>query len=80
MGLYGERTGCLHVTCRSKDAAEKVLSQIKLIIRPAYSNPPKHGAYIAARILNNPENYEAWKLEVKEVAGRILKMRDLLKE
>jgi aspartate aminotransferase len=26
MGLYGERTGALHVVCADKETAEKVLS------------------------------------------------------
>jgi aspartate/tyrosine/aromatic aminotransferase len=29
MGLYGERVGALHVVCNNKEAAEKVLSQLK---------------------------------------------------
>jgi aspartate/tyrosine/aromatic aminotransferase len=28
-GLYGERIGALHVVCSNKDAAERVLSQLK---------------------------------------------------
>jgi len=29
MGLYGERVGALHIVCKSKTVAEKVLSQIR---------------------------------------------------
>jgi len=43
-GLYGERVGALSVVCTSKEVTEKVLSQIRLIVRAAYSNPPSHGA------------------------------------
>lgn len=56
MGLYGERTGCMHIVCNDKDTAAKVLSQVKIIIRSNYSSPPKHGARIAAAIVNNPAN------------------------
>lgn len=56
MGLYGERTGALHIACQNKDTADKVLSQVKIIIRSNYSSPPIHGARIAARILTIPEN------------------------
>lgn len=35
-------------------------SQVTLIIRGMYSNPPNHGARIVATILNNPELYEEW--------------------
>ena len=55
MGLYGERTGALHVVCHDKTTAEKVMSQIKILIRTNYSSPPKHGARIAGLILTNPE-------------------------
>lgn len=56
MGLYGERTGAMHVVCADKDTAAKVLSQVKIIIRTDYSSPPKHGARIAAKILGEKAN------------------------
>jgi aspartate/tyrosine/aromatic aminotransferase len=68
MGLYGERVGAFHVICASKDSKERVLSQIKPIIRTNYSNPPLHGARIADKILNDKANLQAWKKELKEVA------------
>ena len=55
MGLYGERTGALHFVCGTKEIAEKVLSQVKIVIRTNYSSPPRHGARIAALVLNKPE-------------------------
>ena len=55
MGLYGERTGALHFVCKNKLIAEKVLSQVKILIRCNYSSPPRHGAQIASMILNNLE-------------------------
>jgi aromatic-amino-acid transaminase len=48
MGLYGERTGALHIVCNNKEEASRVLSQIKILIRTNYSSPPKHGARIVA--------------------------------
>lgn len=53
MGLYGERTGGLHIVCANEAIAKKVLSQVKIVIRSNYSSPPKHGARIAAMILND---------------------------
>lgn len=53
MGLYGERTGALHIVCKDKDSAARVLSQVKIIIRTNYSSPPTHGARIASMILND---------------------------
>jgi len=37
--------------CRSADSAKKVEGQLKLTIRPMYSNPPKHGAEVAAKVM-----------------------------
>ena len=80
MGLYGERTGAFHVVCADKATAEKVQSQLKIVVRCNYSSPPIHGARIAAQILNNPANYAAWMVELKAVTDRMNSMRDLLKE
>jgi Aminotransferase class I and II len=45
-----------------------------------YSNPPIHGARIAAAVLNDPALNKQWLGEVKGMADRIIKMRALLKE
>ncbi|KAF9242890.1 pyridoxal phosphate-dependent transferase [Melanogaster broomeanus] len=66
MGLYGERRG------REK----RVDSQLKIIVRPMYSNPPLHGAHIASTILSDPELYKEWEGEVKGMADRIINMRE----
>jgi aspartate/tyrosine/aromatic aminotransferase len=79
MGLYGERTGALHIVCNDKATTEKVLSQVKIIIRSNYSSPPIHGARIAGKILVNPENRAKWLTELKAVTDRMNNMRDALK-
>ena len=63
-GLYGERIGALHIVTTSKDVATRVLSQIKLVIRPMYSNPPAHGARIVQKILSNPQLTNEWKVNI----------------
>jgi len=55
-------------------------SQIKILVRPLYSNPPIHGARIASKILNDPALNEQWLVEVKGMAERIIEMRALLKK
>lgn len=80
MGLYGERVGAFTVTCSSKEEAQKVLSQIKIIVRPTYSNPPIHGARIAALILKDPKLRAQWLKDVKGMADRIISMRTKLKD
>jgi len=80
MGLYGERTGALHIVCTDKPTAEKVMSQVKIIIRSNYSSPPIHGARIAGKILVNKENRDKWLSELKAVTDRMNNMRVALKE
>lgn len=79
-GLYGERVGAFSVACESEDEKKRVDSQLKILVRPLYSNPPVHGARIAAEILNNESRNRQWLREVKGMADRIIKMRALLKE
>lgn len=79
MGLYGERTGALHVVCSDKGTADKVLSQVKIIIRSNYSSPPVHGARLAGKILTNVEYRNQWLKELKAVTDRMNQMRDALK-
>uniref|UniRef100_A0A183L0Y6 Aspartate transaminase n=1 Tax=Schistosoma curassoni TaxID=6186 RepID=A0A183L0Y6_9TREM len=37
-----------------------VKSQVKLLIRQTWSNPPQHGARIVATILNNISLFNEW--------------------
>lgn len=80
MGLYGERVGAFSVVCESAEEKKRVDSQIKILVRPLYSNPPIHGARIASEILNDPVLNKQWLGEVKDMADRIITMRALLKE
>ncbi|KAF2866076.1 pyridoxal phosphate-dependent transferase [Massariosphaeria phaeospora] len=80
MGLYGERVGAFSVVCESTEEKKRVDSQIKILVRPLYSNPPIHGARIASEILNDPALNKQWLGEVKNMADRIITMRALLKE
>lgn len=80
MGLYGERVGALSIVCKTADAASKVESQLKLVIRPMYSSPPLHGASIVAAILKDSDLYNEWTLELKAMADRIISMRQKLFE
>jgi len=79
-GLYGERIGYIHVRCATKDAADAVLSQLKIIVRQAYSSPPKHGAAIVNQILTNPELKAMWLGELKLMSNRIVDMRVALRQ
>jgi len=80
MGLYGERVGAFTVVCADGDEAARVESQIKILIRPMYSNPPRHGARIATEVMTNPELRAQWLSEVKLMADRIISMRTQLRD
>ncbi|KAF2479110.1 pyridoxal phosphate-dependent transferase [Neohortaea acidophila] len=80
MGLYGERVGAFSIVCESAEEKARVDSQVKILIRPLYSNPPVNGARIASNILTDPALNKQWLGEVKGMAERIIKMRALLKE
>lgn len=78
MGLYGERVGAFSLTTSDPEEKARVDSQLKIVIRPMYSNPPLHGARIANAILSTPELYSQWESEVKGMADRIISMREKL--
>jgi aspartate aminotransferase len=79
LGLYGQRVGAFTVVTEDKDEAARVMSQIKILIRPLYSNPPRHGARIVSEILTNAELRTEWLGDVKLMADRIITMRTKLK-
>jgi len=74
-GLYGERIGALSFVCQDAEEADRVESQLKILVRPMYSNPPVYGARIVANILGDAELTQLWRKEVKLMADRIIGMR-----
>jgi aromatic-amino-acid transaminase len=76
--LYGERVGALSVLCTNKEEADRVLSQLKIVIRTNYSNPPTHGGSVVAAVLNSPELRAMWENELGEMRVRIKAMRQKL--
>ena len=76
--LYGERVGALSVVCKDKEETGRVLSQLKIVIRTNYSNPPIHGGAIVAAVLGNPELRALWESELGEMRVRIKAMRQKL--
>mmetsp|Transcript_27839 Transcript_27839/g.69787 ORF Transcript_27839/g.69787 Transcript_27839/m.69787 type:complete len:448 (-) Transcript_27839:119-1462(-) len=77
-GLYGHRCGAAHIVTANQDEAARVLSQLKIMIRPAYSNPPVHGARLVETILGDSELRAQWTRDVQSMAGRIIDMRKAL--
>lgn len=76
--LYGERVGALSVVCASGEEAGRVLSQLKVVIRTNYSNPPTHGAQVVATVLSSPALRALWEEELAGMRLRIRAMRTAL--
>ena len=79
-GLYNERVGNLVVVMSDTKEIAQTKSQLTLIVRGMYSNPPNHGARIVATVLRNPDLFEDWKGHITEMSGRIKEMRKCLYE
>ena len=76
--LYGERVGALSVVCATAEETTKVLSQLKIVIRTNYSNPPTHGAQVVANVLSSPALRALWEEELAGMRQRIKTMRSAL--
>ncbi|XP_071947669.1 aspartate aminotransferase, cytoplasmic-like [Antedon mediterranea] len=77
-GLYNERVGNLTVVMNNADYKNRIKSQMELIARAMWSNPPNHGARIVATVLNNPALYKQWQGHIKEMSSRVFSMREML--
>lgn len=77
--MYGERVGVFSLLAESAEEKRRLDSQIKILVRPLYSNPPVNGARIASEILNDLTLRKQWLSEVRGMADRIISMRAALK-
>ncbi|PRD32269.1 UNVERIFIED_CONTAM: Aspartate aminotransferase [Trichonephila clavipes] len=75
MGLYSERVGNLTLVFKDSKVIPNVRSHITMMIRGNYCNPPRHGAGIATRILNDNSLIDDWKKQLKTISIRIKRMR-----
>lgn len=78
-GLYGQRVGALSVIGENEDEAKKLLSQLKITIRPSYSNPPRNGARIVSTILGDARLKKDFSEQCFGMAERIKTMRGKLR-
>jgi aspartate aminotransferase, mitochondrial len=75
-GIYGERAGAVSLVTGSRTETEVVMSRLKQIARPIYSNPPIHGARLVDIVLSNKELTNEWHSELKVMSGRMMAMRN----
>ena len=78
MGLYNERAGLVSICTKSSKSAAAAKSQLEIIVRHMYSNPPAHGARIAGHVLSSLG--DEWRRELASVTGRIISMRQALQK
>ncbi|RAW08713.1 aromatic amino acid aminotransferase [Halomonas elongata] len=74
-GIYCERTGCLIMVAKNSEQMENVRSQVAIVARENYSNPPAHGGAIVAEILHSAELSAIWREELTEMRDRINTLR-----
>ncbi|XP_033214547.1 aspartate aminotransferase, cytoplasmic [Belonocnema kinseyi] len=79
-GLYNERVGNMVVVLNNTKEIVQVKSQITLIIRGMYSNPPNHGARLVATVLRSPDLFKQWRGHILTMSDRIKTMRSGLYE
>ena len=80
LSLYGERVGALSIVTQEATEVNRVLSQVKRVIRTNYSSPPTHGGQTAAMVLTTPELRTLWEQELGQMRDRIKTMRRQLVE
>lgn len=74
-GLYSERVGALTVVTESAAVSAAVMSQLKVLVRGLYSNPPSHGAAVVTTILSDDGLRAQWEQELSEMRQRIHQLR-----
>ncbi|WP_447957803.1 amino acid aminotransferase [Vreelandella sp. EE7] len=74
-GIYCERTGALIMVAKNAEQMENVRSQIAIVARENYSNPPAHGGAIVSEILLDSELKAMWHEELTEMRDRINTLR-----
>ncbi|RMJ28887.1 hypothetical protein PHISP_00226 [Aspergillus sp. HF37] len=83
-GLYGQRTGALHLVTSSSDArsdsgastpAQIGLANLSHLVRGEYSMAPRGGSEIVRTVLSTPELRERWGCDLQTMSGRIKGMR-----
>ena len=58
--IIDERVGNLNIVVNDPSVIVPMRSQITLLVRGSYSNPPNHGARVVSKILNDPAQFSEW--------------------
>jgi len=77
-GLYRERTGAVTFVTQDANTQGRLGSQVKLVVRTNYSNPPSHGGAVVATIFSDEELINQWHDDLRDMRERLNGMRDQL--
>ncbi|XP_055343806.1 aspartate aminotransferase, cytoplasmic-like [Paramacrobiotus metropolitanus] len=78
-GIYSSRVGNLVVVTSKAETVPKIKSQLTILVRGNYSNPPAQGARIVSAVLNDEKLTQLWKEHIRTMSGRMKNMRQLLR-
>lgn len=79
-GLYGHRTGALHIVLGepSAEIRDVVVANLAQLLRAEVSMAPKYGSEIVKTILQNKELTADWLVDLKIMTNRLKGMRQAL--
>ena len=73
--LYSQRVGVLFIVSKHQNDRQRILSQVKRIIRVLYSNPPSYGARLVERILTDSRLKKQWREDLEAMHRRLITLR-----
>ncbi|KAJ8904410.1 hypothetical protein NDN08_000928 [Rhodosorus marinus] len=79
-GLYGHRLGTLSMLTDSDKEKMAIESQLKILARTIWSNPPIQGSRIVNEVFKDNSFYNSWTEEMSRMANRIIDMRKQLSD
>ena len=77
-GVYRDRVGCLFIKTSSRQASENALGHVLQIAREMWSMPPDHGGAVVRTVLQDAGLTADWRVELEEMRGRIVRIRERL--
>lgn len=80
LGLYSERSGCLHAVGRDEESVHNVQSQLVSLFRLECSFAPAYGARLVAHVTNDNDLKQQWHGEVAAMASSIVDLRKTVLE
>ncbi|HJS40164.1 MAG TPA: amino acid aminotransferase [Sphingomicrobium sp.] len=76
--VYRDRVGCMFVKTPSEQATATAMGHVLQIAREMWSMPPDHGGAVVRTVLEDPALTADWRVELDEMCGRIVSIRQRL--